>query len=268
MENLRDVIADYSNEQLLDEYYKRRGDYIEEAQKVLEEEIIRRNIDIKAAEADLLKQAAKTTGVPAPGAKVSREEFTPLERVFSKIDVLTANAVLRDSKVPYYIEENDEPKQSDGFEESFKIFVYKNAFTQAVELIEEHFSAGPESMYILRQSDIIDRLKSFNFYDITFSDAAAQEKLDVSFSDEENKTLITLAQALLDEAGNVEEERQRVVFFYDSLEQLIEKLKGRGGFTRTDFLAILELCQIYCEDKRYDPVLNQTVSAILSFFLE
>jgi len=267
MESLREVLADYSDKQLLDEYYKRLGDYTEEAQKVLEEEIARRNIDMKAAEADVQKEAAKTAGVLAPGAVVKREDFCPLELVFSKTDILTANAILRDSKVPYYIEENSETKQAEGLE-TFKIFVYKDAAPHAVELIEEHFSQGPDGRYILRDTDIIGRLKSFSFYDITFSPAAASEILDVSFSAGENGALAMLAQALLNEAEQIEEEQQRVVFFYDSLEPLISKLEGKDGFTRTDFLAILELCQIYCEDERYDPVLNQTVSSILSFFLE
>jgi len=265
MENLREMLADYSDEQLVDEYNNRRGDYTEEAQKVLEEEIDRRGINTEAVqESKSSQQAAKIAEVLAPGTRIGREDFLPLDLVFSKTDVLTANAMLRDSKVPYYVKESGENDR-----ETFKVCVYKDAVDDAIAIIEEHFCKSPEEgRYVLRESDIINRLKSFSFYDISFSDAAANEKLDTSFCKQESTGLITLAQALIEEAETIEEEQERVVFFYDSMEPLISKLKEGNSFTRTDFLAILEICQIYCEDERYDPVLNKTVSSILSFFLE
>jgi hypothetical protein len=93
------------------------------------------------------------------------------------------------------------------------------------------------------------------------------ETVEVEFEAGEKKELVKLAEMLLEEADEVEE-RGRVVFFYDSLEMVIEKLRGKGGFTRVDFLAIIELCQIYCDDLRYDSALNQTVLSILDFFME
>jgi len=269
MENLREMLADYSDEQLVDEYNKRRGDYTEEAQKVLEEEIAKRGISLEAAqESKSKRQTAKIEDVLAPGTRVGREDFVPLHLVFAKKDVLTANAMLRDSKVPYFVEVCDEKDQSAGLE-TFKVCVYKDAIEEAAAIIEEHFREDTENgKYVLRDSDVINRLKSFSFYDITFSDAIANEKLDTSFCGQESAVLITLAQAIIEEAETIEEEHERVVFFYDSMEPLISKLEKNSGFTRTDFLAILELCQIYCEDERYNPVLNQTVSSILSFFLE
>jgi len=268
MENLREMLADYSDEQLVDEYKKRRGDYTEEAQKVLEEEIAKRGINLEAAQESKPSQAEQIEKVLAPGSRVGREDFVPLHLVFAKTDVLTANAMLRDSKVPYFVKESGEKDRADGLE-TYNVCVYKDAVEEAAAIIEEHFCEDTESgRYVLRDNDVINRLKSFNFYDITFSDAAANEKLDTSFSEQESAALLTLAQAIIEEAETIEEAREMVVFFYDSMEPLVLKLKGKGGFTRTDFLAILELCQIYCEDERYNPVLNHTVSSILAFFLE
>jgi hypothetical protein len=271
MENLREMLADFSDDQLIDEYKKRRGDYTEEAQKILEEEIARRGINMAHAQesqSSQPQQAAKIAEILAPGARVGREDFLQLDLVFAKKDILTANAMLRDSKVPYFVKESGEKDHTDGFE-TFRVCVYKDAIDEAVAIIEEHFCKdAEEGRYVLRESDVIDRLKSFNFYDITFSDAAANEKLDTSFCEQESAALITLAQALVEEAEAIEEEQEKVVFFYDSMEPLISKLKGKGGFTRTDFLAILEICQIYCDDERYNPILNNTVSSILAFFLD
>jgi len=269
MENLREMLADFSDDQLVDEYNKRRGDYTEEAQKVLLEEITKRGINLEAAQESASSQAAEIEKVLAPGSRVGREDFIPLDLVFAKTDVLIANAMLRDSKVPYFVKESGEKERADGLE-TFKVCVYKDAVNEAAAIIEEHFceSADGGGRYILRESDVINRLKSFSLYDINFSDAAANEKLDASLGEQESDSLITLAEAIIEEAETIEEEQGRVVFFYDSMEPLISKLKGKGGFTRTDFLAIIEICQIYCEDERYNPVLNQTVSSILSFFLE
>ncbi|MCL2688494.1 MAG: hypothetical protein FWE57_01430 [Chitinispirillia bacterium] len=263
MENLREMLADYSDEQLVDEYNKRFDDYTEEAQKVLNEEIAKRGINPQAAQESKSSQAAEIERVLAPGSRIGREDFVTLNLVFAKTDVLTVNAMLRDSKVPYFVKESGENL------ETYNVCVYKDAVKEADAIIEEHFKKDEEAgRYVLRDNDIINRLKSFSFYDITLSPVAANEKLETSLSEQESAALLTLAQAIIEDADAIEEKQERVVFFYDSMEPLISKLQGEGGFTRTDFLAILELCQIYCEDERYDTVLNQTVSSILAFFLE
>jgi len=293
MNSLMEVILEFTDEKLLDTCRNQRGEYTEEAVRIFEAEIARRGLnpddaaDAGAeAETDARAETAATVACAA-AAHLSREDFVPLPHPFTKSGALTADAVLRDSRIPYTIEKReDDPDACD-------IFVYNgeaprsrlgelltpapydldalalNAVPRAIELIEEHFEAGPDGRYALRLSDIADRLKSFSLYDIRISDKAALEQIEVGFSDEEKNAIVKLATALIDETDQIEEERGRVVFFYDSMEPLIEKLSGGAStLTRPDFLAIIEICQIYCDDPRYNPLLNQIAASILDFFLE
>jgi hypothetical protein len=264
MEALREALLNYTDERLLDVYRTQRDEYTPEAVKVFEEEISKRGLDPNArtaAEASERKEAAKAAA-EASVANLSRDDFDPIGPPFTKIDLLTADAVLRNSKVPYFI------KESEGAPGLFTVFVYKDSLETARDLISEHFEISADGQYILSQSDILDRLKSFSLYDIRISDAAAHEQLEVGFSESERSALIKLTETLISEADAIESEQGRVVFFYDTLEDLAAKLKKDSPLTRTDFLAIIELCQIYCDDSRYDQELNHTVSSILSFFLE
>ena len=289
MDSLREIVLEFTDEKLLDVYRSQRGDYTEEAVRIFEDEIARRGLDPAACTKAKAEERTEKAAViaNAVAANLKREDFEPLPYPFTKSGVVTANAVLHNSGIPYTIEKRD------GESEAYDILIYKGevsrsrfseliapapydsdiltlgALSRACELIEEHFEVGPGGCYILRQSDIVDRIKSFSLYDIKISERAAQEQIEVGFSEQEKTEIVKLAGALVDEADQIEEERGRVVFFYDSMEPLIERLNsGASTLTRPDFLAIIEICQIYCDDPRYNPVLNQIASSILDFFLE
>jgi hypothetical protein len=262
MESLKEALENYTDDKLLEVYRTQRDEYTAEAIKVFEEEIAKRGLDPASYAKSKERTEVATAAAEASVANLSRDEFEPIGPPFTKIDLLTADAILRNSKVPYFIKECEDAP------DMFSVFVYRDALETARELIGEHFEVGPEGKYILSQSDIIDRLKSFSLYDIRISDAAAHEKLKVDFSWGEKSALIKLSDTLVSEVDAIEEQLGRVVFFYDTMEELSAKLKADAALTRTDFLAIIELCQIYCDDPRYDSELNQTASSILSFFLE
>jgi hypothetical protein len=285
-DSLREIVLEFTDEKLLDACRNRRGDYTEEAVKVFEDEIARRGLDPTALKAEERTEKAEAIA-NAVAANLKREDFEPLPYPFTKSGVVTANAVLHSSNIPYTIEKRD------GDTELYDVLIYNGemprsrlselltpapydsdiptlgALPRAAELIEEHFEAGPDGCYALRQSDIVDRIKSFSLYDIKISEKAAMEQVEVGFSEEEKAEIVKLAEALMDEVDSIEEERGRVVFFYDSMEPLIDRLNGGAqALTRPDFLAIIEICQIYCDDPRYNPVLNHIASSILDFFLE
>jgi hypothetical protein len=286
MEGLKEILSNYTDKELLDRYKTCRGDYVEEAVKLFDEELARRGLDPEAHAAARDSVEAAVEAAVASAKNLKRADFAPLPHPFLKADVVTADAVLRGSNVPYIIEERrDGSAGQDGAgavimgqtgavelppgPAQFNIMVYKDAMEKARELIGEHFEAGiGDGVYVPRRTDVVDRLKSFSLYDIRMSDAAEAERLAVDFTEKERGALIKLAETLVAEADRIEEEQGRVVFFYDSMEPLAGKLKNGEALTRTDFLAIIELCQIYCDDPRYDAELNQTAASILSFFLE
>jgi hypothetical protein len=298
MDALRERVLDFTDDELLAVYRSERDGYTEEAFKVFEEEIARRGIDPAAAVTAKVRTEVANDLADAAAQNARREDFTPLPLPFSKADALIANAILRDSKVPYLIDKYVDPVAAAdatvgalageksatlsavlfgehtvvnvaGGMELFVVLVYKSALSTAQELIAEHFDVCPKgNRYIPRRSDIIDRIKSFSLYDLQIFDGAAHESVDVGLSEIERKAIVKLAETLLDESERIEEERGMVVFFYDSLEPMIKKLKkNKSSFTRTEFLAIIEICQIYCDDECYDPALNPVAQSILDFFM-
>jgi hypothetical protein len=298
MEMLRETALDFTDDRLLDIYRNQRGDYNPEAFKIFTDELARRGIDPDADVAAKVRAEAANDLADAAAQNATREDFAPLPLPFSKTDALIANAILRDSKVPYLIDKYVDPVAAAdasvgalageksatlsailfgehtvvniaGDMELFAVLVYKSALSTAQKLIDEHFDVCPKgNRYISRHSDITDRIKSFSLYDLQISDAAAQELIDVDLSQQEKAAVVKLAKTLLKEAETIEEEQGRVVFFYDSLEAIADKLNGgASSLSRTEFLAIIEMCQIYCDDERYDPALNHIAASILDFFL-
>jgi len=298
MEGLREAVLDFTDERLLDIYRNQRDDYHDDAFKIFADELSRRGIDPGATAAAQERTETACVAADAAVKHLNREDFVPLPYPFSKADVITANAILRDSKVPYIMDKYTDPAAAAassvgalggdnsaivsavlfgehlvvdvaGGLELFAALVYKPALTEAQELIDEHFDVCPTgTRYVPRNADVIERIKTFSLYDLKISDGAAHESVDVDLSEKERKAIVKLAETLIDESEKIEEERDMVVFFYDALETIIDKLNsGESSLTRTEFLAIIEICQIYCEDDRYDPVLNNIASSILDFFL-
>lgn len=262
MQNLREALQYYSDEQLLEQYYDHRQDYTQEALNVMSEEIARRNINREDFKKEKLERGENLAFMPE---NLAKEDFAPLECSFSRADIITVYTILRDSKIVFYI---DKPDSEEEKQKVYTVSVLKSSFDQARELLEEHFVPNEEGMYVLRDSDVKTRLKAFSFSDVQMSEEASREELEVSFSDEERAEFARLGERLLDEADQIEAQQQRVIFFYDTLEEMVEKLKNQKvlKLTRTDLLAILEVCQIYCDDPQFPHVLDQTVASLLSFF--
>ncbi|MCL2219419.1 MAG: hypothetical protein FWC23_03490 [Chitinispirillia bacterium] len=287
MELLRESVLDFTDERLLDIYRNQREDYHPDAFVIFGDEMARRGIDPNAKVAAAERTEFAAACADAAARNLNRDDFVPLDHPFAKADAVIANTILHDSKIPYvmvkhdltHIEQSDSVVDTSVFGivpvpteiEAFNVMVYKDALPAAKELIEEHFEVDKKyygGFYTLRQTDFIERLKRFNFNDITMSDNAAHEHIDVDLSKEERAAIAVLACMLMDEADAIEDEQCRIVFFYDSLEGIIDKMKsGAPSLTRTEFLAIIEMCQIYCEDERYNPALNNIASSILDFLM-
>jgi hypothetical protein len=111
-----------------------------------------------------------------------------------------------------------------------------------------------------------NQLKSY-FHDIHIAEKEVNELIEVGFSPEEIKVITGYGQRLLTEVDTIEE--QRVVFFYDSVEPLLELLqKNTDKLTRTDLLTILEILQIYCDDPQFPEFMDEAILTLLSFFNE
>lgn len=255
-------------------------EYTEEAQTIINAEVARRDLSGK----NLLDKCESKSDIVVGVKKYNADDFVALESPFARVNVTIADSILRENEIPFFVKIRD-PNQTivpvptykdvytqastlstDITVETFTISVHKDFADKARATLEEHFEVDDNGFYAPRDNGIVERLKRFGFNDVRLTPKESDEILEVDFSAQEKESIIKFAKLLLDETDMIEEERGQIVFFYDSLEPLIEKLDGGGGVTRVDFLAIIEICKLYCEDPRYDGTLNAIAESILDFF--
>lgn len=268
MEHLQELIKNYSNEYLLEQYLDHQEDYTPDALKIIKKEIEIRNITQEEIDIflrnknDLLedKQALDT------------KDFAPFDHTFSHTDIILAIAVLRDSKVVFFV---DNPASTDtiplesAVSKRFGIHVHKDSIQKAHELLDEHFTKE-DGFYLFKHAGAIERLKAFSFHDLHFNEFEAAEKIEVSLTSDERRVIIHYGNRLLNEIDEVEQSQDRVVFYYDSIESLINYLEGDNNklLSRSDLLTILEILQIYCGDEAFPSTMSDSISSLLGFFME
>ncbi|KMQ50805.1 hypothetical protein CHISP_2328 [Chitinispirillum alkaliphilum] len=269
MIRLKEILSEHSDEELAKQYLYHKDEYTPEALRIIEQEIESRELDI-----DKLRE--KLENSRDKGQKNIQgyrpEEFNQLQGAFSHTDILLVSAILREHKIPFYIDKPISGETIPLESEATKVFhvkIHNQHLDTAKELIEEHFMPE-EGMYTLKHSDLKDRLKAFSFSDIHLDEKTAAEKLEVSFSAEEVRTIKKFAKKLLEEADEIEQQQQRILFYYDSIEPLLEKIETSTDYSlsRTDLLTVLEICQVYCDHPDFPQSTEELISSLLSFFLE
>ena len=145
--------------------------------------------------------------------------------------------------------------------------VHRDYVEQAITLIREHFDLN-EGLYSLKYNDIATRLKAFNFYEIPQELLASNTITEVEVSGNEISILIRFGERLLKEVSNIEMQQDRVVFYYDAIEPLIERLQANKApqLSPADLLAMLEILQIYCDDPDFSAEANGIAEGLLDFF--
>lgn len=265
MDLLKESIKDFSDEELINQYVNHRGDYTPEAFSILEEEVNSRNIDKSLLE----KEKKPVVEIKKGQLSLDSNDFIQFENTFSRSDLLVAISILKENEILFFA---DNPSPADSFPiesevlKRFSIHVHKEHAEKAHQLLDEHFEKVG-SDYLSKYCGTKDQLKTFNFHDIRISEKEAKELIDVGFSSEEVEVITRYGQRLLDEVDTIEE--QRVVFFYDSVEPLLELLqKNIDKLTRTDLLTVLEILQIYCDDPQFPEFMDEAIMTLLSFFTE
>jgi hypothetical protein len=266
MEDIRDTIAEFTDTELLNAYFRTREQYTPEAQSILAELIRKRGLSEKD-----LANPGEPTGPEGEPVRYDMTDFLPFEHSFSATDLLLAAAVLRDNDIPFY---PDNPTSSNTFpieteaDRRLTIKVHKDFADKAHELLGEHFTRDG-NRYILRHEGVRERLRAFNFHDIPISEHELYEELEVSLTPEERSVVVTLGRRLLKEADLIEKTQDRILFYFDSLDELIEELDApeTAPLTRNDLLAILEIMQVYIDDEGLPSFMDASIATLLSFFL-
>jgi hypothetical protein len=260
---LRERIQGFSDEFLVRQYTAARDEYTPEAIEVMEHELKARNIDPSAyaenAGDDHARQGQRTV--------LSRDDFTAFEHRFERTDLLVAEAVLRDLSIPFLIETSDSdavPLQTEA-DRLYTLFVHKDSAAKAHEALDEHFDKA-EGAYRSKYTDIKDRLRALSWHDVHFSEDELEEEVHISYSEAERTPIAAYAKKLMREADQIEQNQGRVLFYYDNLEGLVERLEeNRDACTRAELLALLETLQVYCDDPAFPGHLEPVAEQLMQF---
>lgn len=264
MEQLLESVLEFSDEYLLDQYRNHAEEYTEEALKVLAEEIERRKLgDIEIKKSPQKEKKSSTF-------ELDSEEFEELDHSFSHTDLLLAVAMLKENEILFFIHNTGSdtlPLESEATVR-FSIHVHKSMLNKAEKLIEEHFEKS-NGRYILKYKGARERLKAFSFSDVHINEKQAKEKIEVVLTDEEKKVIVTYGNRLLKEADQIEQDQQRVLFYYDCIEEVLADLvdNEKLHMTRSDLLTILEILQVYCEEPGFPSNMDEMISSLLKFFI-
>ncbi len=265
MELLQNMLQDYSDDYLVDLYINHRDDYTEDALNLIRGEIRKRRIDIESLSSPSDKKAS---GI----LHFDSADFTAVEHIFNQIDIELAAAILKDNKIPFYV---DNPHSDDVLpiesmaDRQFTIHVHNSMIKVAYSLLEEHFEIN-EGMYRLKKMGIKEQLKAFSFTGLHLSEKEALEKVTVVLTPQEKSTVSEYGNRILRDSDAIEEKQDRVIFYYDSIEPLIAHLASSNeevALTKTELVTILEILQIFCDEDKFPQFLDETISTLLSFFM-
>jgi hypothetical protein len=268
-DNLESLIKSYSDDYLLEQCYQKREEYGAYAVGLMEAEIGRRMISADRIAEYREGKKDESVVAPGPGRHHSREEFIGLDDLFTPTDILLVNAMFDEAKIPFFV---DNPPSRTFPTESLsatvlKIHVHRDKVAEAHALLDEHF-VKEEGRYRVRYSNNCERLKALNFHEVHVDETAAETDVGVALAPAEIAAVSALAKRLIEEVDEVEAAQERTVFYYDNLEDLVGRLKRdpAAALSKTDFLTLTEILQIYCDDPAFPAELSDTVAAILAFF--
>jgi hypothetical protein len=264
MSDLRITISEFSDEQLRVAFFREKDQYTPEALDIMREEMSKRGLTFDRNDAK-----KEESGIPI---RLESKDFIRFDFSFSRTDLMLATAILRDNTVPFFI---DNPTSADSIptelesEKRYTLFIHNTFLDKTHQLLDEHFIKSDKS-YLLKYTEVRDRLRAFNFNDIHLTEKAADEELDVALSSDEKNIITAFGNRLLKEAEQVETKQERVLFYYDSIEPLIERLQepDRAALSRNDLLTILEILQVYADDPALPRSMDDAIGQLLAFFLQ
>lgn len=264
MDMLQEKVKEFTDEFLLKQFFNHKDEYQPEALEVLKKELEDRKIDYSN-----VQSAMKSITLPETKS-YKTEDFVEFDHAFSSIDILLATSILKESEVVFFVDHISDslfPVESKAVE-TFKIKVHHDYIEKSHELLDEHFEKR-DGRYLLKITTPRERLKAFSFYELRLTEQEDKEFLSVSLSSDERVAIAKYGKRLLDEVDTIESEQDRVVFYYDSIEDLIDLLNKKDTISihKSQLLAILEILQIYCDDSEFPSFLDETIANILGFFI-
>jgi hypothetical protein len=265
MQQLKTELQNYTDAQLAAQLLEHHDEYTPEALLLLEEEARKRNLDLDKQRELLEQNSAEPTIL-----QMDKEDFKPFDHLFTRIDLELAAVILRDNQIPFFADNFRStatiPLESEAAPQ-FSIHVHKSGIEKAHELLDEHFEKI-EGSYRLKKMSIKEQLKLFSFHELQLSEYDAMEEVEVSLSNQEKETIRSFGTKVLEESDQIEKKQDRVLFYYDTIETVIERLtKGDStAFSKTELLTILEILQVTCDEPEFPDFMDEAISSLLGFF--
>jgi hypothetical protein len=259
--DLEKNIHEFKTPFLLEQFHLKREDYSAEALAIMEREIASRSISDEE-----MKPYRNDTAEEGPAGDPG--EFKPFDHTFSQTDILLAHAILRDAGIPFFIErpagDTVVPLEGEA-DRRYTIQVASSQEQRAHELLNEHFHRE-DGKYRLKHTEARDRLKLFSFAEVRFTEMQMAEEVEADLTAQERQVLAQYARRLQEEIESFDAQ-ERVVFYFDNIEELLARLgAGIGALRLIDLLTIVEIMQIYCDDPQFPAALVQSSGALLDMF--
>jgi hypothetical protein len=267
---LHDTIKGYSNSELIIQYKLHRDEFTEQAVGMMKTEIEARGI----GDDEIAKTLEEAQGIEEESpvfVHYDKKLFSPLDGGFSTNDSILVRSMLAENKIPFFVDTSSSilPFMGEELDAHLVMFnVHNDSLEKAKTLIAEHFDLAGKR-YVLKFSDVKTRLKSLNFYEIPHAVLESKEIVEVGFSKAEKDIIITFGSRLLTEADDIEARQNRVIFYYDNVEDLAQRLASGETLrlNHADLLTALEILQIYCDEPDFPAAADGIIEALLGFFL-
>lgn len=270
---LHELVQGYPTPFLLEQYVHMRDEYTPEAIRTMEAELARRGISGEEineyGKKGLVGELGDQGNVSVRHLK--RDDFVKLDGSFSRTDGVVIRAMFGDEDVPFFLDTTVQPAALPGQQNTpvhVGVYVHKDSVDKAMALAAGHFDLV-DGVYRARHSDAKERLASFSFDEIQQSDLDDTHITDVHFTPEEKSVIIRYAGRLQHEIDDIENRDGRIVFYFDNVENLAERLgEANPDLTKADLLTALEILQIYCKDQEFGQTAQGIAEALLGFFLQ
>jgi hypothetical protein len=269
---LHEMVQGYSTPFLLEQYVHARDEYTAEAILIMEAELARRSIGTEQIDEYSKKGVIGELGDQGNVTirNFKRDDFVKLEGTFSRTGAVLIRAMFGDENVPFFLDASVRPAGAtapDAASDTVNAYVHKDSMEKALPLVADHFDLV-DGTNVARHADMRERLASFSFDEIAHSEMESTLITDVHFSREEKGVLIRFGKRLLSEIDEIESRDGRIVFYYDTVEDLVAELDEKDpALTKVLLLTALEILQIYVRDSDFDATAQGIAEALLAFFV-
>ena len=258
---LQEQIHHFTTDFLLEQFYRHSELYTTEALSIMKAELAKRMV---SAAAIAPYQTEKNATEEVAAVNYSKDDFIKIETPFNQSGLLAALSLMQEQSIPTMLGKAPDP--NDAQASSAIILIHKDFLETAKALIAEHLSIE-NGVYTLTFNSPTDRLRAFNFYEIKLTDQVLSEEIEVAFTAGEKRHFCDYGKKLLNEADDIEQKQDRMLFYYDNIEPLMEKISdGATAYTRADLLTALEIAQVYCTDENFPAELITSATGIIELF--